>query len=150
MRKNSKTANTIHGLIHQMMQGIESGNQRQVERAFSTGYCLDRENIRNGGRGYPLRWFVEIARQYPAALDIRPDIVQFIDDFEAQQRARTRAKRDFTLGYCRYDNPYCCYTQTDQYESWYEGWDEANRLYGDSLTDEELDMELALDDAFDD
>jgi ribosome modulation factor len=139
VRKHSNTANNIHALLHEAMHAIETGHKRQMEIAFSTAWSIERQHIRNGGQHYPMRWFVEIARQYPTALDARPDIVQFIDDFETQQRSRTRGKRDFTLGYSRHDNPYCGYTQSDQYECWYDGWDEAADIKIDSLPEEDLE-----------
>lgn len=141
MRKNSKRAQRIHTLVHQMMHAIETDNQRALSRAYSEAYCIDRHERTNGRRGYPLTWFVEIARQYPAALDARPDLARWINDFETNRRAEIRGKRDFTTGYGREDNPYCAYTNQIAYDAWDEGWMTALRNV--DYTEEELDIEAA-------
>lgn len=139
MRKNSTRAQHIHTLAHQMMRAIETGNQRALTRAYHEAYCLDRHERLNGRRGYPLTWFIEIARQYPAALEARPDLAQWINDFETTRRAEIRGKRDYTLGYV--GNPYCAYTNQIAHEAWNAGW--AAAIAAEEITEEELDIEAA-------
>jgi ribosome modulation factor len=149
MRKNSKSANTIHALMHEMLQAIQTGNHQNRNRVLVRALDIHHRDEANGGRGYSLLWLCEIAEQYPAALDASPALAKFLDDYRLQRRALIRGKRDFTLDYRRCDNPYCCYTQSEQYECWYEGWDEAARAEVDSLPDEELEP-FGVDDFLDD
>lgn len=139
MRKNSKRAQHIHTLVHQMMQAIETGNQTALSRAYHEAYCIDRHERTNGRRGYPLTWFIEIANKYPTALDKRPDLAQWIADFETARRAEIRGKRDYTLG--SVGNPYCAYTNQIAYDAWNAGW--AAAVAAEEISEEELDIEAA-------
>lgn len=135
MRKNSTRAQRIHVLVHQMLQAIIVGDRRTLERSYNDAFCIDRHDRAHGGSGYNMLWFVQIAQQYPAALQARPDLAQWVQDFHIDRRAFIRGKRDYTVGYV--GNPYCAYTGQSAYEAWEAGWQEAAK--DDYSDDEDID-----------
>jgi len=129
MRKTSKQAQHITQLIHQLMQAIESNDPQSRIRAFSDAWCIDRADREQGGTGYSLKWFFNIADQYPAALAADPRLVQAKANWETERRAYIRGKGDYTRGCV--GNPYCAYTNEIAYEAWEEGWQAAAKADDD-------------------
>jgi len=106
-----------------MMQAIESNDTQSQIRAFSDAWCIDRADRERGGTGYSLKWFFDIADQYPAALAADPRLVKAKADWQTERRAYIRGKGDYTRGCV--GNPYCAYTNEIAYEAWNEGWQAA-------------------------
>jgi hypothetical protein len=98
---------------------------RDIQRAVRLEPHLT-HSIEDGGDGYHILWFTQIARQHPVALERRDDLRKIVQRIEDQHRGFFRGRREFKAGYPRYDNPYCGYTQCDLYEAWHAGWDRAN------------------------
>ncbi len=96
------------------------GSRDRVLREALDVHAVD---VENGGCGYSLIWFAEIADRYPAALAKEPRLVAFLDGFRVQRRAYIRGKRDFTVGYSA--NPYCAYVDGAAHDAWMEGWNDA-------------------------
>lgn len=138
MRKNSKQAKAIHALMHEMLSAIQEGNNDKKNRALIRALDIN-HHAEDNGNGYSLLWLCQIAEQYPNALAASPSLAKFLDDYRQKRRASIRGKRDYTLGYCRHDNPYCNYTQSTEYECWHEGWDSACREETNALPEEELE-----------
>lgn len=137
VKKNSATAQHIHSLVHGLFQAVEAGDQQTVNRHVLRLIGIENALKYHRRSPYNMLWFVQIAQQYPAALAARPDLAKFVDEIMVSRKAMIRGRRDYTVGYLRYDNPYCGYTQELAYESWHEGWDDACR--NDDEDDDEFD-----------
>lgn len=130
----------MHQLVHRLMEAWERGDHHAERRAFADALSIDAEDRRNGGTGYAIRWFIEIAQQHPKALAVHPDLRKLVEvDWPTQCRAIRRGRRDYRDGYGLNDNPYDSYIAELAHECWIDGWQQACKA--DPYDDDEIDVD---------